>query len=160
MIEPKTLTSELKRNQWVIMRQLEGLSHEDSLLQLPFRGNCMNWVIGHILESRNTMLTLLSQEPFWDQATRDIYRADSEPITSGDNAVNLDQMRADLEGSEKQLTSLLEGVSVADLNAPVGEGDHQSTVGKRLKFLTWHEAYHTGQTEILRQLAGTDDKII
>ena len=33
-----------KTNHYILNRQIEGLTHEDSLLQLPFRGNCLNWV--------------------------------------------------------------------------------------------------------------------
>jgi uncharacterized damage-inducible protein DinB len=42
------------------------------------------------------------------------------------------------------------------LNIPQGE----DTVGEQLAFLHFHEAYHTGQTEMLRQLAGKNDKVI
>jgi hypothetical protein len=35
-----------------------------------------------------------------------------------------------------------------------------TTRGARLFFYYFHETYHVGQTELLRQLAGRDDKII
>src|SRR4051794_4037563 len=56
------------RNVGIIKAQTAGLTHDESLLQLPFRGNCMNWVIGHILEGRNTILDLLGAEPAFDPA--------------------------------------------------------------------------------------------
>jgi hypothetical protein len=34
------------------------------------------------------------------------------------------------------------------------------TLGNRLFFIYYHETYHVGQTELLRQLAGKNDKII
>jgi hypothetical protein len=34
------------------------------------------------------------------------------------------------------------------------------TVGKQITFLQWHETYHLGQLEPLRQLAGKNDKVI
>jgi len=34
------------------------------------------------------------------------------------------------------------------------------TVGEWLNFLLWHETYHVGTTEQLRQLAGKNDKVI
>jgi methionine salvage enolase-phosphatase E1 len=36
----------------------------------------------------------------------------------------------------------------------------QSTILERLQSLVWHETYHIGQLEPLRQLAGKNDKII
>jgi len=35
-----------------------------------------------------------------------------------------------------------------------------TTLGQLTFFLCWHESYHTGQTEALRQLAGKNDKVI
>jgi hypothetical protein len=34
------------------------------------------------------------------------------------------------------------------------------TVGQRLFGLYFHQTYHIGQTELLRQLAGVNDKVI
>jgi uncharacterized damage-inducible protein DinB len=34
------------------------------------------------------------------------------------------------------------------------------TIGEWLLFFFFHESYHTGQTEIMRQAAGKNDKII
>jgi uncharacterized damage-inducible protein DinB len=34
------------------------------------------------------------------------------------------------------------------------------TTAEFLHFLLWHETYHAGQTELLRQLSGTNDKVI
>ena len=36
----------------------------------------------------------------------------------------------------------------------------ETTLGERLVFLHWHETYHVGQLELLRQLAGTNDAVI
>jgi hypothetical protein len=45
MITAKDLIGASERNLGIIKAQTEGLSHADSLLQLPFRGNCLNWVL-------------------------------------------------------------------------------------------------------------------
>lgn len=46
-LQVKDLIATLDTNQWIIDCQLKGLAHADTLRQLPFRGNCMNWVLGH-----------------------------------------------------------------------------------------------------------------
>jgi hypothetical protein len=38
--------------------------------------------------------------------------------------------------------------------------ERQQTVGDRIAGLHWHETYHTGQLDILRQLAGKDDGVL
>ena len=158
MIEPKIITSMLKRNYWVIQHQLEGLTHEDCLLQLPFRGNCMNWVLGHMMVSRDSMLRRIGKEPLWDEQCQKLYGADSDPIINGDDAVHLDKILQDLERSQDILIPAIEDLTQEALET-VLEGRDQM-LGESLTFLAWHEGYHTGQTEILRQLAGTDDKVI
>ena len=74
-----------KTNHWVVTHQTEGLTHEDSLLQLPFRGNCLNWVLGHILVSREQVLGMLGIEGSWTEEEIGRYKYDSEPITSADD---------------------------------------------------------------------------
>jgi hypothetical protein len=39
-------------------------------------------------------------------------------------------------------------------------GERKTTVARRLFGLYFHDTYHTGQTDLLRQVAGKNDKII
>ena len=63
---------------------------------------------------------------------------------------------ADLDVSQERLDAALAGLTTEDLERVVDD----RTLAERLTFDYWHEAYHTGQTELLRQLAGADDKVI
>ena len=63
MHDPKVLASVFKRNQWVINEQTKELSHADSLIQLAERGNCLNYVLGHLLVHRDLILELVGKEP-------------------------------------------------------------------------------------------------
>jgi hypothetical protein len=38
--------------------------------------------------------------------------------------------------------------------------DGQSLLGDEIEGLAWHETYHLGQLELLRQLAGKNDQVI
>jgi hypothetical protein len=40
------------------------------------------------------------------------------------------------------------------------DAENKIIVFERIEGLHWHETYHTGQLEILRQLAGTNDRIV
>jgi hypothetical protein len=51
-------------------------------------------------------------------------------------------------------------MSAGELAAPVGFRDREQPRGAALAGLLWHETYHLGQLELLRQLAGTDDALI
>jgi len=162
MIAPKTLAEAFARNVDIIKRQAEGLSQADSLIQLPFRANCMNWVLGHLVNNRQSVLKLLGAELAIDAGRLSHYTHGSEPVLAdGPDVLPLDQLLAFLEESQEQITSLLEQVTPQALEKPVVVfGDRSQSVADWLFFFYFHDCYHTGQTEILRQAAGKNDKII
>jgi uncharacterized damage-inducible protein DinB len=140
----------------VIHRQLNGLTHEDSLLQPPFRGNCLNWVLGHIVFSRGTALTLLGENLSWTGAESARYIRNSEPVTSPEQALPLERLLSDLEESQTRILAGLQRIPTEKLDTVIGD----ETVAEKITFLHWHETYHVGQLELLRQLAGKNDKVI
>ena len=141
----------------VIHMQLAGLTHADSLLQLPFRGNCLNWVLGHIIENRSTALTRLGRERVWSEEDEARYCRGSEAIVEEGQALSLEELLRVLDNSQESLVAALQGIGEAELDEVV---DSKRTLGELLAFLHWHETYHVGQLEILRQLAGKDDVVI
>ena len=149
----------LSRTHWIMTEQAKGLTHEDSVRQLPFRGNCFNWVLGHILESRSRMLAILGLEPFLDEAEAALYKRGSTPITDGSTAVPLPTLLQHLDDSHESLIAYFQQATPEDLAAAT-DNENWPTLDSRLSFLHWHETYHVGQLEILRQLAGTDDAVI
>lgn len=144
---------------WIMQQQTAGLSHEDSVLQPAMRGNCMNWVLGHILDSREKMLALLGQEPLMSEEERTRYQRGSQPVTDANNCVNFERLMSILQESQSRIMAGLEDLGDEDLAKIVNE-ENQETLDDQLSFLHWHETYHTGQFEHLRQLAGTDDSVI
>lgn len=162
-IESSILIGMASSNFGIIQRQMKHLTHEDSLLQLPFRGNCLNWVLGHITQSRNKMLRLVDEDSLWSQEQNTRYDTNSAPITNGDDALRIERILETFAAAHQRLTERLAEMSAEDLATPakpVIEGFPPMTTGQFLHSLLWHETYHVGQTEILRQLAGKNDKII
>ncbi|MFQ5342346.1 MAG: DinB family protein [Anaerolineae bacterium] len=161
MIEQEQLANAFGLNLNIIKWQTEGLTHEDSLRQPPFRGNCLNWVLGHIAASRNVVLGMLGEDPVLseDQAAR--YVTDSEPVTGeGEGVLTLEELVDALEIAQERIVAGLQRVPPADLSREIEAGQRTTTMAQRLFGLYFHETYHTGQMELLRQLAGTDDKVI
>ena len=147
------------RTAFVVNAQLDGLSHEDCLLQLPFRGNCANWVLGHIVSSRSSMIKQITGQTYWDDETDALYKFGSEPITDGEHALHLDRLQEDLQQSAAALKTAVEEASREELDAIWNE-ERKTSLLDFLLFMTWHESYHAGQFEYLRQLAGKNDKVI
>lgn len=147
-------------NNRVLHRQIDGLTHADSLVQPPVRGNCLNWILGHILVHRDYVLDALGSEKLLDEETTKRYDRESAPITEdGDDVMSFETQVALLDESLARISAALAGATAESLAADLPDGVMQ-TVGRSVDFLHWHETYHIGQTELLRQLAGKDDKVI
>jgi uncharacterized damage-inducible protein DinB len=161
VITTTDLIEGLRRNLGIIKAQTQGLSHADSLLQLPFRGNCLNWVLGHIAANRNTMLRFLGEQAILSEAHSTRYGYNSEPVCGdADDILTLEQLVTALEQSQSALTARLEEITAEELGREEQSFLGTTTLGQVIFYLFWHESYHAGQPEFLRQLAGKDDKVI
>lgn len=153
-ITPERLVYELELNYSTIQSHLRGLSHYDTLLQLPFKGNCANWVLGHIVEGRNDMLKFLGLPPLWDAAACALYRSGSAPITGEDSPhLSLECLLMDLNAMHAYLLEAAQAISQAQLDSPTAHPEDGS-LGNLMARMLWHETYHLGELEILRHLAG------
>jgi hypothetical protein len=61
--EIEVLRQQARTTQRVIRLNVEGISHEQSLIQPQPAGNCLNWVIGHLVAAYESIFPLLGQEP-------------------------------------------------------------------------------------------------
>lgn len=151
-------TSTLSTSQYVITRQTEGITHADSIKQLPFRGNCMNWVLGHIISSRGRMLRLLNEDLPLTEAENTYYQSGSEPITDDSYALPFERLMEMLRQTTEQITNAVNDSSEEFLTEIIDD-EKGSTRLDTLSGLIWHETYHVGQFEYLRQAVGKNDKI-
>jgi uncharacterized damage-inducible protein DinB len=160
MINPTDLVGAFARNVSIVKWQTDGLTHEDTLLQLPFRGNCLNWVLGHIAISRDEVLETLGEPPVMG-ADGARYKTESDAMLGQDEGtLSLEELIARLERSQERIAATLGCMDEAALARELVFSERKMSVGQRVFFRYFHECYHVGQTELLRQLAGKDDKII
>ncbi len=161
MINKEQLIDGFALNLSLIQRQCDGLEHEDSLRQPAFRGNCLNWVLGHILVSRDRVIRLLGEQPTLSAEEKDHYETNSDPITRDDEEIlGLTDLLARLQTAQERISAGLQRATPDDLSKAIDAENPAVTVGKKIFGLYFHDTYHTGQTELLRQLAGTNDKIV
>lgn len=159
MIDAATIQKTYERNMMVIKMQVEGLKHEDSMLQLPFRGNCLNWVLGHLAATRQLILAWMDAPQVMNEAEIERYTRESEPVVGeGEDVIRLERMIEILEESQEAMNQRLGEMTEAELQKEMNEKGTQ--LWERLEFYAWHEGYHAGQMEYLRQLAGKDDKVV
>jgi hypothetical protein len=161
MLTATALSAAFERNLRITRMQTDGLSQADSLVQLPFRANCMNWVVGHLVTNRMTVLRLLGN-PAAEQARLARYERESEPIQGPEpGLLELGELLDLLDALQARIASRLAELSPEDLGKPLAFlGERVQPLADWLFFFYFHDCYHTGQTEILRQASGMDDKII
>ena len=137
----------------VIKQKTEGLTHADNMLQLPFPGNCMNWILGHILVYRMQYLGVIDGVSKPDEGEFALYGFGSEPITDSDKAIPLETLLARLDDASERVIAALKAMPESRLEEVLDE-EQGVTVDERLHFyLVFHEAFHVGQLEPLQELA-------
>lgn len=154
-IQALTHTAELTRQ--VVRANVRDVTHAQSLIQLHHTGNCMNWVLGHLLSVYDEALTLLGESPVLPEGARKRYARGSSPITDPAEALSFEDLVAAWERSTQRIATGLSGLSEAGLEESVPHsptGDPDETVGSLLLTVLFHQAYHAGQLGILRRQIG------
>ncbi len=147
-----------------INRNLNELNHEDTVFIPEPSGNCINWVLGHIVSARGMVLLLTDAgQPILTQEESASYQRGSAAMKPGDQAMQLAQLKSAFEDSQKKLVPALQSLSQEALAAPVPEKYKRppltGSVGDALVRLCYHEGYHNGQIGLLRRLAGKEGAI-
>lgn len=158
---PELLVRAFRRNDRLVVAHMDGLTDADALRQSGFNTNCFNWVLGHIVAGRDEVLRVLG-EPAVFGARAERYQREGDPITGpGPGVVPLEELAAALGASGDRIEAVLSGADEAFMTAelPSGEG-RTATRAAQVLFFYFHETYHVGQIDVIRQLSGKSDKII
>lgn len=141
----------------VVQINADGVTQAESLVQPQPAGNCLNWVVGHLLAVYHNVLPLLGQEPVLDAAVLKRYNRGSAPLRNGADALDISQLmtawdeccrRVDAGLARLSEDTLAEPAPVSPTNNP------DETIGSLLSTVCWHQAYHSGQIGVLRRIAG------
>jgi len=143
--------------EWIVDVQTQGLSYQDLLLQPQPGGNCMLWVLGHMVESmKDLVIELGGSEP----QGFDIYKRferTSEPVLKDEPGLpDLGRFKQDYAALSALAIQALENQTDDYFRQPGWSG----TKGATVLFFSFHMSYHAGQLEVLRNLAGKTDKVI
>lgn len=152
-----------RRNQRILHAQAEGLSHEQSLTQTEYNVNCFNWVLGHVVSGRSQLLVrLFGVEPIMSEEQAARYLRESDPITEdGPGVMAFADLLGLLDASEEALEAALADVDEEFMAEELSvEDGRMASRAAQVMFTYFHDTYHIGQTDLLRQMAGFSDKII
>ena len=151
---PTLYVNMLGTSNYVIKEKTEGLTHADSMLQLPFPGNCMNWILGHLMVYRMQCLGNIDGVSKADEDELALYGFGSEPMTDPrqSHPARKRCWRVSMISPSRSEPRSKRCPNPAwdDLL----DEEQGVTVAQRLHFnLVYHEAYHVGQLEPLYELA-------
>jgi hypothetical protein len=134
----------------LIHRFVEGVTHEESVLQLPFEHNCMNWILGHIVTNRSHVLETVSVAHAWREEVRALYHTETAPIRPEDKSVQIESLVKYLDESVELLKDALENVDDEWLDEKHTNYRGEKTRYAHVTGFHWHESFHLGQLEILK----------
>ena len=142
----------------LLNRNLDGVTNEESLIIPHPAGNCINWVLGHVVTARNTVLTLAGGNGIVNDEAATHYRRGSAALRPDDKVPDISMLRGWLADSQQRLIPALAALPDEKLRLAVPEPLRRppltGTVGDALARLAAHESYHNGQIGLLRRLAG------
>jgi uncharacterized damage-inducible protein DinB len=90
------------------------------------------------------------------------YDRGSAPIVDAAEARQLSELMTAWEECSRRIDAGLAALSPETLDAPAPRSpnnDPNETIGSLLSTISWHQAYHAGQTGLLRRVAGHEGAI-
>jgi uncharacterized damage-inducible protein DinB len=146
----------------VVNANTHGLTHEQSLVEPRPCGNRLNWVLGHLLSVYDGFLPLLKQEPVIGAATLQRFARGAPPLEDPADAIDFGKLLAAWNQASERVDAGLAGLDPDILDQPVPHspsGNPEETVRSLITTVMFHQAYHAGQTGVLRRIAGREGAI-
>lgn len=146
----------------VVNANTHGLTHQDSLVEPQPGGNRLNWVLGHLLSVYDGFLPLLKQEPVLGAGALQRFARGAPPLTDAAEAIDFGRLLAAWNQASERVDAGLASLDPEILGRPVPNspsGDPDETVRSLITTVMFHQAYHAGQTAVLRRIAGREGAI-
>ncbi len=134
----------MKYNGYVFGRNLEEISNEESLTIANDKVNTINWVAGHLVNSRDDLLEDVGRERILKPEYAEYYGR-GKSLPGPEAAIDIEEIKKDYERLTEEINKIL------------AEGDDEKD--QRVAFFMFHESYHAGQLGILRKLLGKEGKM-
>lgn len=139
---------------YTLTANLEGITEDEALTWPKEGGNCINWVLGHIVYTRKVAMSEFDGEKVPDDDPYTCYISEfqsGEPVEAKEHEADflpLERLITDLHATQEPLLKAINAVDTS--NAELVE---------TLATLGFHESYHAGQVGLLRRVLGKEGKI-
>lgn len=137
----------------LLLLNVQGITHEQSLHQPAAGMNSINWLIGHLISSRTRVLACLGQPAIWSDEQRIRYRNGSDVIAAnGPGVMQMGDLLRDYRLSHEATIIGFHGIAPERMNDP---SDFRGpTNADTLIYLQFHEAHHVGHIMSVREHLG------
>jgi hypothetical protein len=154
--EIAVLRSQNAFTRYAVNKNIEGVGHAESLIQPQAAGNCMNWIVGHLICVYGKVLPQLGQTSVIEPEKLAPYDRGSAPLNEID-ALEFGSLVGAWDETCNRMDAGLATLTAEVLNerAPFSPAnDPNETVRSLMGTVLFHQAYHAGQTGILRRVVG------
>lgn len=143
----------------VVHLNVDGITQEESLIQPQPGGNCLNWVVGHLVCVYDQVLPLVGQTAVMGKDRLKQYDRGAPQLQDSAAAIDLKDLMAAWDEAARRIDAGLQGLTLEKLDAPAPfspANNPEETVRSLLNVIFFHQAYHAGQTGLLRRIAGKE----
>ncbi|WP_426482479.1 hypothetical protein [Chryseobacterium sp. R2ACT005] len=137
------IKNQVVSNYQVISLNIDGITHEESMIFPNGEANCMNWILGHLIHIRNPFLNILGEESVWDSEKFSCYNRGEIPLERKDELVSFEDLKSYLKQSQERLETKLGTLT-----------SFKPEMVNDISTLSLHEIYHSGQLGYLRRILG------
>ena len=152
----EAVTGQLELSKLLLDLNVEGVTHEESLIGPRPGGNCLNWVVGHLVSAYDLLLPAIGGERVWDDERLALYNRGTDPITP-ERAAPFEELVTDFATAHRRVVERLAALTPEELATPAPYSpisNPEETIGSLLGLVAFHQSYHVGQTGVLRRVAG------
>jgi uncharacterized damage-inducible protein DinB len=155
--EVELLRHSFRTTQQVLRMNVDGITQAESLIQPQPAGNCLNWIVGHLLCVYNDVLPLVGQQRVMEKEALQRYGRGTPALRDANEALPLSEMLGKCDEAVNRFEVGLASLTHErlDLPAPFSPTKNPNeTVRSLLATVAFHQAYHVGQTGVLRRIIG------
>ena len=138
------------------LNSLINISEEESNKQIAENLNPIKWVAGHILNTRMSLLTILSGKAQDTNYSKHFGKGSSNKLDV--SFPTLEEIKLKWNSISTELTECLVGLTEEKLSSPppFQSSIPNNTLQGLIAYMVIHEAQHIGQLSILRKLLGKE----
>jgi hypothetical protein len=149
----------LAASNFTLERNLEGITHKESLHQPGGEANCINWIAGHIVATRDQILSDFGVKKFFTDEESKPYGQGSFRIIGEENCILFSRIKEGLAQTYLAYCDFIGKQDDSFFKSPLSDNSFpfhvpEINLGKMLTVLLYHEGYHSGQLGLARRILG------